>query len=78
MPMELTVPVKTAETGLGPLQTRINHTDHLKTFLRDPFLLFHELKLCCGLSPPHWPVKHKFRHFASLTFTLTRQPLDEC
>lgn len=78
MPMELTVPVKTAETGLGTLQTSINHTDDLKTFLRDPFLLFDELKLCCGLSPPHWSEKHKFRYFALLTFTLTREPLDEC
>lgn len=49
--MELTVPLKTAETGLGTLQTSINHTDDLKTFLRDSFLLFDELKHCCALSP---------------------------
>lgn len=48
--MELSpVPAKTAETGLGTLQTSINHTDDSKTFLRDPFLLFDERKHCCDV-----------------------------
>lgn len=49
------------QTKLDSLQTSINHTDDLKTVLRDPFLLFSELKHCCDVtadSRPESPFGH--------------------